>query len=716
MKNFVTLIWKRCKNWKILRRTTSIGRKNITSPIVSKDQKISKIKSISTRLIVSFLIPVCFVVVIGLITYYKASDALLTRARETSQQSLAMTSEYLRFGLDAVKDTTAEYMADDDIRKFVNGYYNSNIADYSSAKKNINNKLANKKYTNKFLQDIWILPSNADNALSSTSTSISNLYGEFMNTDIGKKLEANSGEDYWVGYGTDFDKILSINTKSYAIRYIREFTSGNAIILYDIKISTIQEIIDNLYIGDGSIIGFVTEDGREIFNNSSNYTSENLFYQQEYYLESVQSENFQGISTKTLEGRPYLYLYTKIGDTGAMLCALIPESSIMKNVKGIRNQTAVIVIIASFIAIFIGLHISIGIQRVIKYIIGELKEVSKGNLMTEFKVKRDDEFHILSTGLNDTIINMRSLIGDITKQSTSVSESSIQINDACEYFSKAIKGITDSLDDIQQGISHQAEDSVKCLDLMETLSNKIDNVHIATNEITATTIRTKESINYGVSSIHSLKDKTKSTSDITSKIILDIEELERKLKSINYIVEAMNDIASQTNLLSLNASIEAARAGAAGYGFQVVAEEVRKLADQSMKAGTEIGKIVKDIQRQTQETVSTTKEADVIIKDQEITVNQTANAFKDINNHVDSLIHNVDDISNIINIIDESRLDTLRAIEDISAVSQQTAASSLTINDTTKDQIKVIENLNLLSEELKNNAEILNNTVGYFCI
>ncbi|HEX3022593.1 MAG TPA: methyl-accepting chemotaxis protein [Lachnospiraceae bacterium] len=699
-----------------IRKKRSKSKSRVIVPSEVSIKGIKKHKRISAKLIVSFMIPVCFVILIGIISYSKSSDALLKRSKESSIQSIDMTSEYMLFGLDAVKESSSEYLVDKDIGKYVQGNYTGDTSEYNNLKKSINMMLATKVSTNKFLQSIWILPAKSEISLSSTSNASKNLYSEFIKTDVGSKLAENAKQDYWIGSNETFDQALGSETSQYAVRYVRSFPTGNAVMLFDIKLSKIQEIIDGLDLGTGSVIAFVSQDGREVYNSKAGKLASTKFYEQEFYKESVESSKSSGSRDITFNGNSYLYLYSKIGDTNTMICGLIPKSTIMKAADSIGVLTILIVAIAAVISIVIGVRISFGIQRIIRYIIKELKKVAMGDLTVDLQINREDEFRVLSSSIDEMLENMRKLIGDIQSQSTSVETTSTRIEEASELFTDAIKQINGAMNDIRLGVNQQAEDSQKCLEQMDELSGKIENVNSKTGEISVIANSTKQSIDKGVNSMQLLNVKTRSTTEITSRIINHIEELEEKSRSINSIVGAINEIASQTNLLSLNASIEAARAGAAGNGFQVVAEEIRNLADQSMKSVREIEKLIKDIQDRTRNAVNTANEADGIMKEQELAVKQSEKAFEDINNHVENLICNVEVISDTIHVIEQSRADTLTAIEDISAVSQQTAAASIAINETTNHQLVAVENLNSLSGELRDNAKELADTVGRFTI
>jgi methyl-accepting chemotaxis protein len=357
-----------------------------------------------------------------------------------------------------------------------------------------------------------------------------------------------------------------------------------------------------------------------------------------------------------------------------------------------------------------------GIQRVIHYIIVELKKVSGGNLTVQLKVKRRDEFLTLSNGINDMINNMRGLIENVKAQSSSVTGSSIQVRDSSEVFSKATREITEAINEIQQGVNQQAGDAESCLIQMDDLSKKIEVVNGKTNEISGIANDTKESIIQGMDTMHVLNEKAQSTSEITARIINNIEKLEQKSMSISKIIGTINGIAEETNLLSLNASIEAARAGEFGRGFSVVADEIRKLADQSVCAVHEIEGLIQEIQTQTKDVVKIANEAENVVSDQETAVNNTEKSFNDMNHHVERLVNNVGMILENVHNIETAKVQTLMAIENISAVSQQTAAASMSVNETTNHQLDAVNTLDRLSKELDENAQTLENVIHQFIV
>ncbi len=672
-------------------------------------------KSIGLKLIVSFIIPVCFVVIVGVASYNRASNAIVNNYKDSSLQAINMTGEFISFGLKSVEATASQYILDGSSQEYFYGQYDDKPLEFSMKGKEIKEKIKTKIMWDEFLVNIHYLSDHIDNVISTSNKAEKGIYQDFIESETVKKGKDDTDTAYWIGKDAVLDGKLGVDSEEYIIRYVQNFVDGDAVVLLDIKTSKIQDIIDRLDFGEGSVVSWVSAGGSELDKKGEDSNTLH-FYGEDFYQKAFESDNMSGSENINLLGKNYCYLYSKIEGTGVMLCALIPEETMIHQVSSIKQLTRFLVLMACVIAIIVGGFIATGIQRVIHHIIVELKEVSKGNLTVQLNVKRTDEFSELAYGINNTIDNMRGLIRKIINENTSVTASSIQVREASEICASSNKGITDAIKEIEQGVTQQAEDSQSCLIQMDSLSQKIELMSGKTNEIKEITDITKQSISKGIGSMQVLDLKARSTAMITERIIKNIEVLETKSSKINHIVGTINSIAHETNLLSLNASIEAARAGEAGRGFAVVAEEIRKLADQSAHSAHEIGGLIKDIQVQTKEAVCIAKEADGIVKEQEEAVSNSEGSFDSINQHVEKLIDNVEMILNSIHDIETSRYGTLAAIENISAVSQQTAASSSSVSEMTLNQMEAIKALYELSKELGENAMSLGNAVDRFIL
>ncbi len=394
-------------------------------------------------------------------------------------------------------------------------------------------------------------------------------------------------------------------------------------------------------------------------------------------------------------------------DTSKTYISLSHSSTILSKANSIRKITLIIVIIACIVAVFTGFAISNGIDKTIKNIILQLKKASKGDLTVEFKTNRKDEFRILIEEINNTFSNMKELIGQVKNLSGDASIESAEVAMTSEAFLKATEGINNAMNEIEQGVMQQAQDAEKCLVQMDHLSEKIVLMSGNTKEINKIAEETKDSIEKGTIITKKLNDQTESTINITSDIVEEIKNLAEKSMLINSIINIINEISNQTNLLSLNASIEAARAGAVGRGFAVVAEEIRNLSDQIKRNTNDIKSIIGNIQDSTKRLTNTAKEAGNVMELQETAVKDTTASYSMINSKVDSLMANFQLITNSVVDIEEARISTLGAIENISAVLEEIAASADNVSQSASNQLQSVEKLHQSSGNLSEKSDRL---------
>ena len=308
------------------------------------------------------------------------------------------------------------------------------------------------------------------------------------------------------------------------------------------------------------------------------------------------------------------------------------------------------------------------------------------------------------------------MIQKVEGVSTELTGISQEVIRSSESFLASSKGIESSVGEIEIGTNDQAQHSVECLNEMDNLSNRIQVVHQNAQKISEIAGDTDSSIQTGMGTMKILNEKSHSTAEITNVVIDSIQQLEKQTKSIGQIVSAINDISSETNLLSLNASIEAARAGEAGRGFSVVASEIRKLADQSMESANQIQKIIEQIVLTTKNAVQIAQQADTIVQEQQTAVDDTTDAFKDMEKQVALLMKELEDILAGVKEMDKTRSITLDAIRGISAVSEETAASATNVTDVVGKQLEEVEDLSQNSERLSASAEKLEQAIGQFTI
>jgi methyl-accepting chemotaxis protein len=673
-----------------------------------------KLQSIRVQLSIGILIPIIILAFFNVISYKKSEEAIITKYEASTSDTIDAISKYMNLGFSMIEKSSLEITLDINFKEFFDlsaEEAKNSIKSYDD----INDRISLNATTNNFISEIHLIGQNGL-GMSTMGDINSDLYDSIIQSSIGKEFKEKKAQYLWLGEHAELDKIMPAapnvyNTGTYATSIIRKMSGGKGYVIFDVSTQLILDMFKQYELGDGSILGFITEDGRETLANTD---ETNVFTSLPYYQQALEGEDISGKSEVDFKGEKYLFLYSKFKDVKGTVCALVPKSTILQKVKHIKNLSYAFVAIACVIALLVVLLIAGSISRTIHAMNKSVFRVSKGDLTTKFDTKRKDEFLALSNGINDMIEHMSTLIGEVQEVSGAVSGSSKSLTGTAVDLLDATKGISATIDEIGQGIVHQAEDTEHCLSQMSGLSEQINQVHTNTNEIEQIVHNTQTITGEGMSIIDELNDKSKATSGITQEVIRNIQKSEVQSKKIEGFVNIINDIASQTNLLSLNASIEAARAGEAGRGFAVVADEIRKLADQSMNAAKQIQNTVNDIEVQNKETVNTAGRAESIVASQTEALSKTVNVFDNINNHVNDLANNLNEILKGLKTIETAKDDTLNAIQNISAVTEQTAASSEEVNATALNQIDSVERLRTAAIGLEKDARKLESAISIF--
>jgi methyl-accepting chemotaxis protein len=211
-----------------------------------------------------------------------------------------------------------------------------------------------------------------------------------------------------------------------------------------------------------------------------------------------------------------------------------------------------------------------------------------------------------------------------------------------------------------------------------------------------------------------LTTKTIATEVMTRSMVEKVDRLKDSTSSIRKILDVLNDMTKQTNILSLNAAIEAARAGASGKGFMVVADEIRKLAEQSKFNIGIVGTITVTIQKEIDETVKVLSEAYPLYQEQIKSVKEAELIFTQVQSRMGSFVEQLFGVTNSIQVLDESQNVLTEAMTNVSAVSEESSATSEQVASLSNEQLNVSESLVMLSVKLEELSHSLQNSLSKF--
>ena len=681
-------------------------KKNVTKSKMST--KRSKKKKLRTALIMGFVAPVILIFALGIISYDLASDAIVKNYESSFSQVLEANSRYMESKFTEVDTQVVKLITSKNFEYYYKMKNNDMFEDLQYMR-NLKNDVMTNSVLIDGIRNMYIINDTKAPIVTGNDGIQDSAFELFSSTDL---IEGNSEKDGWYGLHNAIDVRVE---RGYALTYSKEAVKGSTYIITDLDYKYVQTMLDKIY-QDGAITSLVTKDGVEIYSSQSEVGEENIFIDQDYYNEVLEVDDMNGYKYATINGVKYLFSYSKIGNTDLVLCNLIPETIILKNATSIGRTSIAFAIVSAIIAMFIGTVLARGIGKAIGDMKDTMERVAQGDLTVQFKTKRKDEFKILENSLSNMIGNMQQLVKEVAEVSDRVEVSAEDLSNTSSIVLESSKNISIAINEVAIGSSKQVVDTDACLKQMSTLSDMVNKVYDETNEIDGLFENTMETVASGLTIVNNLNDKAKATSQITKEISTGMKNLEENSRSIESIVNAINEISEQTNLLSLNASIEAARAGDSGRGFAVVAGEIRNLATKSMESANQIQEIINSIQYQTNETAKTTQKAEEIVLTQEKALQDTINVFGNINNLVENLVIELNNIKQYVAGMESAKNDTLDSIQNISAVSEESAAASEEVTATAISQSEEIEQLAGAAEGLTSDAKVLQQAIGKFKI
>lgn len=331
--------------------------------------------------------------------------------------------------------------------------------------------------------------------------------------------------------------------------------------------------------------------------------------------------------------------------------------------------------IALVLAFFFGRGLASTIQRVE----GNLRKIAEGDLSFKIDqrlVHRSDEIGKIAQSLKGVQHSLAGMIGEVSVASTQLKQSSTD-------FSGRFSSMKESIDSINSAVSEMAKGTASIAVETETVTEKVsklgDVINIEKQEMgkLETSVNTMMKYSDGASeSIKRLYEIAETTSDAINMVSRQTIQTNESAKHINEMVEIIKSMASQTNLLSLNASIESARAGESGRGFAVVAEEIRKLAEESAKSASQIEVVVNELTLNAQNSASRMQEVTTNVQEQQKQLQETQQTFGNLYNEINVVNDVAGTIGKQTEVLDELKGVVSDSVANLSSVVEENAAMS----------------------------------------
>lgn len=389
---------------------------------------------------------------------------------------------------------------------------------------------------------------------------------------------------------------------------------------------------------------------------------------------------------------------------------------LMKPATKIKYEMFIISLISGIISLLVGLFIVLRITQPIKRLVQAMEKAEQGDLTVQVPVKSKDEIGQQSQMFNDMMQNFRRMLTEVYEVSQSVASSSEELTASASESAKASEQISIVATDIAQGSEKQMESVFKTSDHIQESSRSLQKISENVNKVNQDSEKATQIAHDGRIAMHKMSNEMGEISSKVHSTELVVRQLGSYSDSISGIITTIREISDQTNLLSLNAAIEAARAGEQGRSFAVVAQEVRKLAEQSSSSAEEIEQLINTIRHEIGRAVTAMEESSKAVEDGLVIADGANKSFADILTAIEGVNREVQAVTIAAEQITRDSKIVVEQANAISKLAERATADTEEVAAASEQQTATMQEITAASDTLSHMAEQLQNLVARFKI
>ncbi|MDM7320735.1 MAG: methyl-accepting chemotaxis protein [Fervidobacterium sp.] len=440
----------------------------------------------------------------------------------------------------------------------------------------------------------------------------------------------------------------------------------------------------------GYLNAIVSAEGNIIMHSDKTLIGKNV-KDTEFFQKWVSGPD-SGVFGYTFNNAKRITGYKKLPN-GWIYATLVLEKDLMKE----DNLQTLINVSITIVAIVLGVIVALFISRVfvvkpINFIVDKAEKIANGDLTVRIDYSSKDEIGKLAAALDKMVLALREIATTIERDSQTVKQEASQVAVISEEVSATIEELTAQVDSVNSNVNNASAAIEEMTSGIEEVAASAQNVAHASQKLSEEAQKVSQLASEGQKAILSIADvivQTREKADVTFQIV---EKLSESAKNIGEIVDTINSIAEQTNLLALNAAIEAARAGEAGRGFAVVADEIRKLAEESKQATQNIANILRGIVDNSMKASDATKETVEI-------VNKAYNESDLVKSQFEQILQSIVRMSQMTENLAASAQEQSAAAEEMSSA----------MDSASKSMVSVVEQMNEVTMAIKQQADAISN-------
>lgn len=665
-----------------------------------KETKLNNpIRSVGMKLLVLISVSIiACVAIVGLLSYSSAKKLVEDNVSEASLQTIKQVANNLDTVFQNYTDLSMQIMIDKDIRDgLVTFVGRQDEFESLMTSRDIGERLANYIMSNSTISGVALIPTESEIATISGGLADGTQAAKQVESEWFKQVVQLDGRAMWIE-PQEGGIIAAKDASSIAIaRLVKNIgvMDETFVLVMEIPVAGISERFRDVDLGNGSELYVV--------NNASEFiTNDDITQIGQAASVSLPADSESGRpNLKDLNGDNVLAAYQTFQAADWKLVGTIPVEELAKQASVIRNLTIWMVLIGAIIAFAIGMLVIATVAKPLVQLRNLMVEGARGNLTVRSNGgDRRDEIGELARGFNEMMTQIQALALQTTRSAVEVLNTASELTDASKKTSIAAKEIAVATEEIANGATSLAVEAEKGSDLTSQMNVQMNEVISANEEMSSSAVEVEKASRQGTAYMGVLIEKTGTTEEMTRSMVEKVDALKDSTGSIVKILDVLNNLTKQTNILSLNATIEAARAGAAGKGFMVVADEIRKLADQSRQSIDVVAQITAKIQGEIEETVSVLSKAYPLFQEQITSVKEANSIFLQVEAQMGQFSDKLTSATQAVTSLEQSQSVMSDAMTSVSAVAEESSATSEEVASLSSEQLSISEGLVRLSDKL----------------
>ncbi|AQT84010.1 methyl-accepting chemotaxis protein McpC [Paenibacillus larvae subsp. larvae] len=698
----------------IKRGSLGFGRKHEDNRGTGQKKKIrfvSPARSVSMKLFLVFFISILFfVLAVGTLSYIISQGVIQDKVSNASEQTIVQASEKLDVVFNTYDELSLQLFMDKEIQKGLTAAQKAENSSYEMLEisRDLNERLNLVLFSNKSLRGIALFDKDG-RPITSTGISVGTAEKQTYSEEPWyKQAVENNGQATWA---ITRPKGYFSNSPAFALsRSLRDTSTNNVIglIMLEIGVDVLDRQLEGLNLGDNGIVQLTDMEGNIAYSADKEMIGKKTDFK-------IPEKDINKSSASFLtDNNEEQVMFSRLHVSKWLMFGALPVSALVKDAGIILNVTIIMAVIGAALAGLIGWIVARMLGKPLQNVRRLMRDGAGGNLTVRANYKSRDEIGQLGQSFDEMMSQITELVQQTSRSAQEVLSTSGELAHASKVTAASAKEIGVATGEISNGAGGLAAESERGNELSHNIGKQMQQVIEANLEMGTAAAGVRSASEQGTRHMKNLRTKTNAAEETVRNMLNKVVMLNDNTRSIRKILDMLHNITKQTNILSLNATIEAARAGAAGKGFMVVADEIRGLAEQSKQSIDVVAGITRSIENEIDETVSTLTAAYPVFQEQAESVKKADAIFQQVQQQMVAFIEQLDTVSSSIHELDESQAVLSDAMTNVSAVAEESLATSEEVASLSTEQLNISEGLVDLSDKLEQLSNSLKDSLSKF--